>query len=147
MKSNLKLTIIFLGLIIYSSVSCNSTNRKDDSSITEFTDEEGNVFVKLYKKENGAFYYWETWNTTQNNAVIHWGKLGDIGKDVEITRPTLAEFKNEINSQINQELAEGYNQIPIETQYTVAITIQLNNWGNTEALARREVIRSIITEN
>lgn len=111
----------------------------------EFTNEEGYVFVKLYKKENSVFHYWEAWKTDGYTAVIHWGILGKMGEDIEIIEPSLNKFKKEINKLINQKINEGYNEISIEKQYTLAITFQLDNWGNIKDLERREELRKFIS--
>lgn len=112
----------------------------------DFTDEKGNVFVKLYKPKGTIFQYWETWKTGDYQAIIHWGKLGKRGTDIEMTAPSLKKFRTEINRRINKKIKEGYREIPIEKQYTVAITFKLDNWGSSKDLNRREKLRSIITE-
>ena len=123
------LTILILILIFY-----NAKIKKTDLEIKDFTDEEGNVFIKLYKEKNSVVRYWETWNTNERSAVIHWGELGKRGEDIGISKPSKEAFKNEINKRINQKIKEGYQQIPSEEQYIVIIAFKLDNWGNSKDL-------------
>ena len=112
-----------------------------------YFDSTGQVFIKLYKKQDTSFLYWETWNNDEKNATEHWGQLGTTGQQEKISASTLLEFKNKMNSLIDEKIKEGYHEIPLDKQFTVAVTFKLKTWGTPKDLDRREEIRNILTEH
>ena len=90
-----------------------------------FFDKREQVFVKLYKTKDKEVLYWETWNVDSTNATTHWGLLGNTGENENIGANSHLEFKNKINTLIANKIKEGYAEIPLENQFTVAVTFVL----------------------
>ncbi|GAA4730085.1 hypothetical protein [Flavisolibacter ginsenosidimutans] len=112
-----------------------------------YFDSSNQVFIKLYKKHDSTYLYWETWNVDDKNATVHLGQLGSLGEQENVGAASYSEFKDKINSLIADKLNEGYAEIPLEKQFTVAVTFKLKTWGTTEDLDRREQVRNILTEH
>jgi len=112
-----------------------------------YFDSSEHVFIKLYKKSSSALLYWETWNVNETTATTHWGPLGDLGEHTDISAPSHLEFKKKINALIIEKIDEGYAEIPLEKQFTIAVTFKLKTWGTPKDLDRREEIRDILTDH
>ena len=112
-----------------------------------YFDSSEQVFIKLYKKQDSTFLYWETWNVDDKKATAHWGQLGSLGEQEKISAASHSDFKDKVNSLIADKISEGYNEIPLEKQFTVAVTFKLKTWGTPKDLDRREEIRNILTEH
>lgn len=145
------LRLIIATLISFASViSCGQTNNSKAPQVMtqkSYFDSTGQVFIKLYKKQDTTFLYWETWNNDDKNATAHWGHLGSTGQQEKVSASTPSEFKNKINSLIAEKINDGYAEIPISKQFTVAVTFKLKTWGTPKDLDRREEIRNILTEH
>ena len=142
--------IILIFLISTSLISCGQTvNNKKSQVLTtkNYFGSNDQVFIKLYKKVDTTFLYWETWNVDNKNATVHWGKLGDLGEQEKIGDSSSLEFRNKLNIMIAAKIDEGYSEIPLAKQFTVAVTFKLKTWGTTKDLDRREEIRNILTEH
>lgn len=142
--------IITIIAVSASLLSCKSTptiNSKKTVNIKDYFDTSGRVFIKLYKNNEKDTIYWETWNEDDKNATVHWGELGTLGEHTIVTAPAHTELREKINTQIAEKLNEGYTEIPLDSQYTVALTFKLATWGTTDDLDRREEIRNILTEH
>ncbi len=128
-------------LIIYGGCLSQTLKQMD------YFDDKGEIFLKLYKKEETSYLYFETWTTNGNTAVIHWGRLGTKGESKELKATSNSDLKTKLNIVISKMVSDGYAEIPIDHQYTIAITFKLSSWGTTQDLERREQIRSILTEH
>jgi hypothetical protein len=117
------------------------------SFLKDHFDNNNQVFIKLYKKLDSTFLYWETWSLDDKSATIHFGQLGNLGQQLNVGTASNVQLKEKINSAINRKIAEGYAEIPLEKQFTVTITFRLETWGIPADLDRREQIRNILTEH
>jgi predicted DNA-binding WGR domain protein len=71
--------------------------------------------IKLYKKQDGVLYYWETWNRTPKNATIHWGVVGERGSVETVRATSQVKFAALIQEKVNEKRAEGYAESSTET--------------------------------
>jgi hypothetical protein len=134
-------------LLLFISCTSQTTYTNETSNQMDYFDEEGQILVKLYKKTDKGYLYWETWNTDDKNAVIHWGQLGQRGQDIELKTQSNKDLRVKLKQQIDKRIEEGYAEIPFERQYTLAVTFKLDSWGTPRDLDRREEVRSILTEH
>jgi hypothetical protein len=113
----------------------------------DYFDGREHVLVKLYKRHDSTFMYWEIWNIDDKSAITHWGVLGSIGEHKGVKASAHSEFKKTVNSLIAEKKAEGYREISLNNQFTVAVTFKLKSWGTPEDLDRREELRNILTQH
>ena len=113
----------------------------------DFFDEDGEVFIKLYKRTDDGLLYWESWNTSDKTATSHWGRLGETGSQESILAKNHFDLKEKINNTIQLKKDEGYVEIPIEDMFTVIITFKLETWGTVTDIEYREHVREIINEH
>jgi len=53
--------------------------------------------IKLYNSINNKLYYWETWETEEKSAIIHWGLAGEEGDYKEVKGNLFSSFKKKVN--------------------------------------------------
>lgn len=135
---------LFIVILFFSTTSASCAQTMTQKN---YFDSTGQVFIKLYKKHDTSFLYWETWNNDDKSATVHWGQLGTTGQQERISASTDLEFKSKITSLIDKKINEGYHEIPLDKQFTVAVTFKLKTWGTPKDLDRREEIRNILTEH
>ena len=77
--------------------------------------------LKLYKRIDNELHYWETWDKSEKIGIIHWGKVGERGEDKEVKSIKGLNFREEIQKEVNEKIAEGYSQIDSENQKVLLI--------------------------
>ena len=97
--------------------------------------------LKLYKKINNELHFWETWDKSEKIGIIHWGKVGEEGKDREVKSIGEINFRNEIQKEIDEKLNEGYAQIEMENHRILLIEYKVEGMGNTEDLNKRSKLQ------
>jgi hypothetical protein len=147
MYTTMKLTTTLLLFMFFSSCLGQTKTDNANSIQMDYFDEDGQILLKLYKKTDKGYLYWETWNTDDKTAEIHWGQLGQTGEEKELKTSSYKELKIKLKEQIEKIIKEGYAEIPLEDQYTIALTFKLGSWGTPKDLDRREEIRSVLTEH
>jgi predicted DNA-binding WGR domain protein len=146
-KNIINIISTFLLGIVVSCSSSQTNNIKTSVSTKNYFDNNGEILLKLYKTVNNETLYWETWNIDKTNAVVHWGKLGNTGENIDIKKDSQAELQNAINNSIDSKKQEGFKEIPIDDQYTLQISFKLKTWGTAQDLDKREEFRNIITDH
>lgn len=111
-----------------------------------YFDSRHEVFVNLYKTAGDKKHYWQLWNTSDHQATLNYGCVGELGQVENFSEESPVDFRNKVNSMIDAKANDGYKEIPFEKFYTLEVTFKLKTWGTSEDLDRREKFRSIITE-
>ncbi|WPU95837.1 hypothetical protein SNE25_09935 [Mucilaginibacter sabulilitoris] len=93
--------------------------------------------LKLYKKDNEAIHYWETWDKDDKTGIIHWGVIGQDGQSVEVHSGLFSTFRKKIQSTIDQKIKEGYEQIDTDDHYTLLIEYLVDGMGTSENPEKR----------
>lgn len=101
--------------------------------------------TKLYRKTEVGTHYWETW---QNGKIhtIHWGKLGERGQTKEIADSLFRSATKTIQAQINEKIAEGYQEIPDEEHHVLLIEYAVQGMGTPEDLEKRHRLQNRMDE-
>ena len=73
------------------------------------------LVIKLYKKQDGVLYYWETWNRTPKSATVHWGVVGERGEVKFVRATSQIKFDALIREEVKQKREEGYTESSTET--------------------------------
>ncbi|RZJ61491.1 MAG: hypothetical protein EOO58_01720 [Hymenobacter sp.] len=96
--------------------------------------------IKLYKKQDGVLYYWETWNRTPKSATIHWGVVGERGEVKFVRATSQLKFAALIQEEIDKKREEGYaessTEALLEIEY-VAKTMSLTRLKKLHRLCER----------
>ena len=55
-----------------------------------------NPMLKLYKWTTTGLHDWETWEETNQTAIVHWDLVGERGHDQEVKPKTSSGFRQQI---------------------------------------------------
>ena len=59
--------------------------------------------LKLYKNINGELHYWETWNSSEETAIIHWGEVGQKGKHKEVKNGLSSTIREIVQKELDKK--------------------------------------------
>ena len=103
------------------------------------------MIIKLYKNIDGLMHYYEAWDNDKK-VVVHWGKLGTVGKD-KIVNVKLGEtVASVIERELSQARTEGYKEIDIDDHKTLIIQYKTETWGDEKDLDKRYMVEDIANE-
>lgn len=66
------------------------------------------MLLKLYKKQDGILYYWQTWDKNYKSGFINWGIVGEKGSKEIIRAKNKSDFELLIQARINEKREEGF---------------------------------------
>jgi hypothetical protein len=89
--------------------------------------------VKLYKLIDGRLHYWETWDSDEKTAVVHWGIVGQKGEHKDVKSGIFSNFKKKVQKEIDDMLDVGYSEFDEEQ---VAF-LEIDGFGKEEDLDKR----------
>ena len=102
--------------------------------------------LKLYRTANGVTEYWEAWEDSGTNVIVHWGKLGEKGE----TRNVLIKVGNRSSQVIDLEAkpirAAGFQPIEIDQMAQVVIQYRIDGMGSKRDLDKEQVIEGLMNE-
>jgi len=105
----------------------------------------GKRMIKLYHKSDAGIQYWETWD---HNGVhtVHWGKLGERGQSKELKRFFFRSPMKEVQAQIEEKKAAGYQEIPAEEHHVLLVEYVVQGMGTTADLDKRHRLEERMSE-
>lgn len=66
------------------------------------------MLLKLYKKQDGILYYWQTWDKNPKSGFINWGIVGEKGSREIIRAKNKSDFELLIQARITEKREEGF---------------------------------------
>jgi hypothetical protein len=102
--------------------------------------------LKLYKKIDGQLHYWETWETDNKSSVVHWGVVGDRGKQLMIGEKQHPNYTQLVEEAIQQRLREGYLELDDEQLIFLDVVFTIDGFGSAEDLDKRERLEKRLNE-
>lgn len=102
--------------------------------------------IKLYKQTSSNLHYWETWEETNQTAIVHWGLVGERGQDKEVKAKTRSSLRAQIQQEIDQLLSEGYAPVELEHHHTLLIEFSVNHMGTAKDLSKRARLQERLDE-
>lgn len=106
----------------YSDNICPDINDWIDETFL-FKDDLEDDLVKLYKKEDNSFLYFECWLNDNDSLTVHYGLLGNIGETVEylakdMKLPLMAVMTN----LVYEKQQSGYSSVVSRTELIIECT-------------------------
>lgn len=104
------------------------------------------MVLKLYKNINNTLHYWETWDTDDGSAMIHWGIVGETGEDKEVKSTLFSNYKKIVEKEINQKMKEGYAEVEAEDMDYFVVEYAVDGFGTEDDLAKRDRLEEKLNE-
>ncbi len=102
--------------------------------------------LKLYKLIEGQLHYWETWETDDKSAIIHWGIVGDTGEHKEIKSGLFSSFKKTVQKETDQKINEGYAAFDEDKVAFLEVEYKIDGFGTDEDLDKRHRLEDRLNE-
>ncbi len=102
--------------------------------------------LKLYKIIDNRFHYWETWDSNEETAIIHWGIAGQRGEDKEIKNRFFSNFRKRVQQEISRKLQEGYTEFDEDKMTVVEIEYNIDGFGTEQDLDKRHRLEELLDE-
>jgi len=97
--------------------------------------------LKLYKTVDNNLCYWEIWDNDGKTATIHWGVVGERGKNKKISNELTA-----IQKEISEKIAEGYLEFDEEKTSLLEIEFVVDGFGSSKDLEKRDRLEDRLNE-
>lgn len=101
--------------------------------------------LKLYKCIGGELYYWETWEVN-DVAMIHWGKVGEMGLYQEVKSGLFSNYKKNVKKEADKKVAEGYSKLEDDQLSFLEIEYIIDGFGTEEDLDKRHRLEEKMDE-
>jgi hypothetical protein len=102
--------------------------------------------IKLYKRIDGEFHYWESWEADKTSATIHWGIVGQKGRDKTVRSSFSTDFREVIQKEIDRVTQEGFKEISRKQHATLLIEYRVKGMGTAEDLKKRHALQDRMQE-
>jgi len=103
--------------------------------------------LKLYKQIDNQLHYWETWDTDQKAAMVHWGVVGTRGQEKEVKSGLFSSFAKKVKNETAIKLKEGYAEIEDEDMAFLEIHYKIaDDNANHEELDKRHRLEDFLDE-
>ncbi len=123
--------------------SCSPKNiDNSNNNISEKTD----FLLKLYKNINGELHYWETWNNDDKTAIVHWGEVGQKGKNKEVKSGLFSDFRTTIQKEIDEKIKDGYSEFDEDKFSFLEIEYEIEGFGSEKDLDKRYRLENRMNE-
>ena len=128
----MKRIIYIIPLLILTLISCDTEN--------------SNTMLKLYKKTDNQFYYWETWDKDEKTAIVHWGSVGNRGQNKEVTSGLFSNFRKTVQKEIEEKTKEGYTEFDEDKFSFLEIEYKIEGFGTEQDLDKRHRLEEKMDE-
>ena len=133
-----KQTIYILTLLALTFFSF----RTDNSTTTD----NSNNMLKLYKLTDNQLHYWETWDKDEKTAIVHWGVVGELGQDKEVTGGLFSNFRKTVQKEIDEKLKEGYAEFNGNEVSFLEIEYKIDGFGTEQDIGKRHRLEAQLDE-
>lgn len=93
--------------------------------------------LKLYKQNDDALHYWETWDKDEKTGIIHWGIVGQRGEHKEISSGLFSNHRKKIQKEIDEKAKEGYAEFGEDNYDFLEIEYTIDGFGTDGDLDKR----------
>lgn len=102
--------------------------------------------IKLYKLIDAKLHYWETWDNNEKSATIHWGIVGERGKDKEIKSGLFSNFHKTVQKEIDKKIKEGYAEFDEDKISFLEVEYKIDGFGTDQDLDKRHRLEEHLNE-
>ncbi|GHS94278.1 hypothetical protein AGMMS49949_08020 [Alphaproteobacteria bacterium] len=131
-----KLKSIFSARNSLKESKCNIDKDNVNKSINK-----EDVSVKLYKRQEGKFFYFEMW-TNGPTSIFHTGEVGTVGTDFESKRDDAF-----IKKEIQKYLDDGYEEINEDDYKILLVEYKIDGLGSELDLEKRHKLEDFLNND
>ncbi|MFC7371369.1 hypothetical protein ACFQPF_06755 [Fictibacillus iocasae] len=101
--------------------------------------------MKLLKKTNNAWLYWEVWNDGKL-LTVHYGTVGDRGEAEEIKLGMFDKPAKEMERLASEQMENGYEELDEDELIEFVVQFSYTPDKADEALEKRHIAEDIMNE-
>ena len=102
--------------------------------------------LKLYKEADGVVSYWETWDNDDKSATVHWGQIGQRGKNRVVKSELLSNFRKKVQKEIDEKIKQGYKPVDEDDHARLLIEFKVDDMGTPDDIEKRTRLQSRMDE-
>ncbi len=100
------------------------------------------MLIKLHKQDEIGHDYWEGW-VAGNDAIFHWGTVGDKGERHVLSAESEAEAEELLQTEAAAKETSGFSVIERDAMSGIVLSYRLVSWGNEEDLETRYYLEDL----
>jgi hypothetical protein len=89
------------------------------------------MLLKLYKRDGDTMLYWEAWDEN-DDIVVHFGELGQMGETTTIPLPEFEPPETAIIRQAEEARAAGFAEIEHEDLFELVVQYPVKDMGTPD---------------
>lgn len=102
--------------------------------------------IKLYKRVDKKFHYWETWESDEDAAIIHWGIVGDKGQMKEVKSNRKTNYEKVVQREYSAKTENGFVEFDENNFQLLAIEYKIDGKGTKADLNKRHDLEDYLSE-
>jgi len=102
--------------------------------------------IKLYKKTDGKWHYWETWESDEEAAIMHWGMVGDKGQVKEVKSNRKTNYEKVVQREYSVRIENGYAELEDDDLVGLEIRYKIEGLGTPADLDKRHDLEDALNE-
>lgn len=102
--------------------------------------------LKLYKLIDNRLNYWETWEIDRRTTMVHWGIVGERGRNKSIKGGFFSNFHKKVQREVDEKINEGYTEFDENKVSFLEIEYSIDGSGTEEALVKRHRLEEKMNE-
>lgn len=102
--------------------------------------------IKFYKTVNNKLHYWETWDNDNQSATVHWGVVGQTGKDKTVRSGFFKSYHKKIQEEIDKRITENYTDFENMDVVYMEVVYQIEGMGTNQDLEKRHALENRLNE-
>lgn len=102
--------------------------------------------LKLYRLLPSKKEYWETWEQSPGQHLVHWGELGTRGSTETVRSGITVSATDIIQKEIHELVAQGYAPVEDDEHAILMIEYPVEGMGTPIDLEKRNALEARLNE-
>lgn len=102
--------------------------------------------IKLYRRAQDKFEYWETWDKGEGTLIVHSGLVGNRGSTEEVASSFFSNASKKVDKEIAARKSEGFTEIDPDDEFTLLVEYAIDGFGAEDDLDKRYRLEERLNE-
>ncbi|MEL6529632.1 MAG: hypothetical protein AAGK01_08175 [Pseudomonadota bacterium] len=102
--------------------------------------------LKLYSFHGETKRYWETWETSTGESLVHWGSLGTRGETKTVKSGLFRSAQKTIQKEIDGLAMDGFAPVELDEHAVLLIEYPIDEMGTVADLEKRHRLEDRMNE-